>query len=245
VEIKAEVYKPRSTLPTETAMISETSGIGSVGILWFPGQKSILTFTDMSHGTETLTNAVKDHIAFANLSELAPPLRFLLTCGPLPDINIARNSLDDALSFVNGDITKIRMNAAGFTALEWAAKKGNGETVEWLCTDARTNALVNVGSPVGWACYTGQVAIARALVAHGSDPNATNAVLWGGTPPLLVAAQNGQLEAMKYLVDELGQDIHLRDPWGKDVLLSIKTAPNWKELEGHKRSYDWAKEKMG
>jgi ankyrin repeat protein len=186
----------------------------------------------MSNGIpseQTLSNAVNDHIAFENISELVPPLRFLLTCGPLPDINIARSSLDDALRSVRGDITKIRMNAAGFTALEWAAKKGNGETVEWLCTDDRTKALVKVGSPVGWACYTGQVDIARALVAHGADPNATDAVLWTGTPPLLVAAQNGKLEAMKYLVEELGQDIHMRDPRGRDIMWSIKTVPNWKE----------------
>lgn len=104
------VYKPRSTPPTENALITETSGIGSVGILWCPGQESILNFADMSNGlasVETLSNALNDHIAFENLSELAPPLRFLLTCEPLPDINIAWNSLDDALRFINGDITKI------------------------------------------------------------------------------------------------------------------------------------------
>jgi len=49
------------------------------------------------------------------------------------------------------------------------------------------------GSPVGWACYTGQLEIAKSLVRMGADAAATDAVLWGGLPPLLVAAQNGQV----------------------------------------------------
>ena len=72
---------------------------------------------------------------------------------------------------------------------------------------------------------TGQVDIARMLVAFGADPAATDGILWHRTPPLLETAQNCQLEIMKNLVEELRQDIHMRDPACRDVQKSIKLAP--------------------
>ena len=93
--------------------------------------------------------------------------------------------------------TMLRVPSFGLTALEWAAKKGNLDVIEWLCTDVRTKALVRTGSPIGWACYTGRVECAKSLLRHGADPTATDAFLWDETPPLLVAFQNGQLEAKK------------------------------------------------
>jgi ankyrin repeat protein len=62
-----------------------------------------------------------------------------------------------------------------------------------------------IGSPIGWACYTGQVEIAQMLVSYGADPGKTDIVLFWSLPPLLLAAQNGKLEALKFLVDECGQ----------------------------------------
>ena len=39
-------YAPSGTLPTGSCVLTETSGAGSVGIIWNPGQVSFLTFSD-------------------------------------------------------------------------------------------------------------------------------------------------------------------------------------------------------
>lgn len=117
--------------------------------------------------------------------------------------------------------------------------------MEWLLTDDRTKSLVRIGSPVGWAAYTGQLEIMRLLVQHGADPAATHQVLWGGAPsPLLVAAQNGKLEAMKYLVNECNQDVRMKDPRGKGILENVEDAGNWRELKGHVAAHKWVKKKL-
>lgn len=143
-----------------------------------------------------------------------------------------------------GDICKLKMKVVMFTPLEWAAKKGNADIVEWLCTDDRTKSLIHEGCSVGWACYTGQVDIARKLVAYGADPTKTNRVLFYDCPPLLVAAENGKLEAMKYLVDELGQDINMVGPSRRNIIDSITSSPNWNEIEDHRNSHEWAMNRM-
>ena len=88
-------------------------------------------------------------IKFRSMSELDPPIRFLLACGPLGDINVARGCIDEVISMIGGDICKLRMKSVLFTPLEWAAKKGNFDIVEWLCTDDRTKSLLPRGVP-GW-----------------------------------------------------------------------------------------------
>ena len=109
-------------------------------------------------------------------------MRFVITCGPLPDLEVAKSALPEALHLVRGDLRKLRAPNVGFTALEWAAKKGNLETVEWLCANEQTKDLVSIGCPVGWASYTGQVEIARLLVSYGADPGKTDVVLFNHVP---------------------------------------------------------------
>ena len=125
---------------------------------------------------------------------------------------------------------------------EWAAKKGNTEIVKWLCTDDRTKALIHIGCPVGWAGYTGQVEVMRYLVSQGADPGRTDPILFGCTEPLFVAAQNGQLDALKFYVNECKQNIRMKDRHGKDILKHIKDAPNWRDVPGHCASHKWAKD---
>ena len=145
---------------------------------------------------------------------------------------------------MRGNLNNLRVPQVGFTALEWASKKGNIDTVKWLCEDERTKGMIDIGCPVGWAAYTGQVEIMRFLVAEGADPAKTDAVLWSGLQPLLVAAQNGQLEAMKYLVNECDQDITMKDRSGRDLLKSISDAPNWRDVPGHVEAHKWAKKML-
>lgn len=249
VEIASKVYDGSSSLPPGPAMISECSGIGMMSIFWNPGSTSFISIAnespyDIASGAVSLDAAAagnRNTIQFNDFSQLHPTQRFLICCGPLPQLEIARQCASEAIRSCDGRLDELRVPNVGFTALEWAAKKGNMDIVKWLCTDDRTKALVKIGSPVGWAGYTGKVEIMRYLVSQGADPANTDAVLWGGTAPLLVAAQNGQLESMKFFVDECKQDIRMKDSSGKDILKQITGAPNWRELKGHKAAHKWAK----
>lgn len=79
----------------------------------------------------------------------------------------------------------LRAPGAGLTALEWAAKHGNSEIVEWLCTDERTSILVRTGAPVGWACYAGHVE----LVRRTTRPDPCAAPRPPGAHPLVAGAR--------------------------------------------------------
>ena len=108
-------------------------------------------------------------------------------------------------------------------------------------TDERTKSLIHIGCPIGWAGYTGQIEIMRLLVSHGADPGKTDPVLWSETPPLMVAAQNGQLDALKFYVDECKQDVGMIDQHGKNILKHIESSPSWRDMPPHKACHKWAK----
>ena len=228
--------------PNAGGLLSEATGTGCCGSLLSstPGQPSIISLTEQGQAP-----GVGKVIQFRNPLELEPPVRFLLACGPLANIGIARDCVDEVIRMTNGQLSKLRMQCVQFSPLDWAAKRGNADIVEWLCTDDRTKSLIDEGAPVGWACYTGQVDIARKLVAHGADATKTDNVCFWNCPPLLMAAENGQLNAMKYLVEELGQDINMVGPSGRNVIESITTVPHWREIEGHRESHEWASRMMG
>ncbi len=249
-------YQPNSSLASQPARYSEVSGIGMMTIFWNPGAMSSLSFPSFDQSSAHM-NEIScmlspaggsgnplENIYFQSLSSLRPIVRFVITCGPLSDLDTAKASLQDALDLACGNLENLRAPKVGFTALEWAAKKGNRETVRWLCTDERTKAMINIGCPIGWAAYTGQVDIMRDLIGFGADPNKTDAVLWNRLPPLLVAAQNGKLDAMKFLVDECNQDIKMCDSSGRDIIGNIKDSPNWRDMEDHVSAHKWAKKRL-
>lgn len=256
-KVQASQYQPGSSLSSQPCGFSEVSGTGKMTILWNPDSMSLISFPALDQSSMHLNEISSmlspaigkpgnplEKILFRSLSDLQPILRFVITCGPLPDLGTAKASLQDALNQACGNLENLRAPKVGFTALEWAAKKGNRETVQWLCTDERTKEMINIGCPIGWASYTGQVDIMRDLVAFGADPNKTDAVLWNGLPPLLVASQNGQLDAMKFLVDECNQDIGMCDSSGRDIIGNIKDAPNWRDVPGHVAAHKWAKKRL-
>lgn len=248
-ESTVAVYNYGSTsLPTQLSMFSEVSGTGMASILWNPdGESNISVCMSVGMNTMMMENIRQQAVTtkFHDLSELDPVMRFLLCCGPLPDLKIAKDSVSDALAAVNGDIQRIRFPVVGFTPLEWAAKKGNMETIKWLCTDERTKSFVNIGCPVGWSCYTGQVDIARLLVeVYNVDAHKTDNILWNSLSPLFVAASNGQFEALEFLVNECGMNIKDVDGFGKNVLNHIESSPNWREVDGHRKCHKWAKKKL-
>jgi hypothetical protein len=251
VQMKSVMYPSGSTtLPTFAGVFSEVSGSGSVKILWCPGSSNSIFISNVTDSSMTI--AEKEHSAhadnssqraihFRDFSELPPSLRFLVCCGPLPQLDLVQQCVNDAITSCNGTFHQLRFPEVGFTALEWAAKKGNLDIVKWLCTDGRTKDLIHVGCPVGWAGYTGQVEIMRQLVSYGADPSKTDNVFWCSTPPLFVAAQNGKLEALKFYVEECKQDIGMVDDEGNNVLKHIELSPNWRELDDHVETHKWAK----
>jgi hypothetical protein len=53
----------------------------------------------------------------------------------------------------------------------------------------------------------------------------------GSDIPPFVEAQNGQLESMKWLVEDMGQDISMIDSNGRGVLSHVEASIYWRERE--------------
>ena len=81
----------------------------------------------------------------------------------------------------------------------------------------------------------------RQLKSYGADPSKTDDVLWNNTLPLFVAAQNGQLGAVKFYVEECKQDIGMIDDKGNNILKHIEMSLNWREIDDHVETHKWAK----
>lgn len=249
--LKCRIYRARSSIPTKAGVFVETSGVGFLNVFWSGkegGDNTISFKEDLQMGVTERVSEVRrsdgNTINFRFFRDLDPVWRLALTCGPLPSLDIAKASIDDALRTVGGDASRLRLPFVGFSPLELAAKKGNKAIVDWLCEDSRTKSLVKTGSPIGWAMYTGRLDIARTLKSHGADHVATDAVLWNFKPPLLVAASNGQVEAMQFLVGECGQDIGTLDRDRRGVLAIIEDIYQWNAQEGHSKAHKWAKKKL-
>lgn len=176
-----------------------------------------------------------------DLSNVDPVMRVCLACVPVPNLDIVKRSIDDALSMA-GSIEHLKMPWVGFTPLEFASKKGHLDVVKWLLADPRTKAMVNVGAPLGWACYTNQISVARLLVKHGAAVDSTTDIFWNGRPPMLAAAENGSLETVKYLVEECGVPISLK--WkGYNIRDHVFASPGWDDMPGHQKVLEYARRK--
>ena len=104
-------------------------------------------------------------------------------------------------------------DAAGYTALHWAAIRGHGELVETLVeAGAEVNAIGgDGGTPLHWACHHDDVGTVRLLLDGGADPAIRNR--WGRTP-LHVAARRGCTQvAMLLLARGAEPDATTREGW--------------------------------
>lgn len=217
-------------------IISDTSAIGCLNTSWMPSRgssklhlswfgpkfKVVKSETIEFRKLSDLEPVLEFLLSCGPLPDLANAQRIL------PE---ALKYLDDYRPQSSSDSACLMMiQPMGHNALEWAAKKGcvakpahthptllspphapptyrNLDIVKWLLTDPRTASLVHSGAPVGWACYTGRVEIAKLLVSHGASSHATDEAMYFHRAPLLMAAENGKLEAMRWLVEEQGHDI--------------------------------------
>ena len=266
--IKQKIYNPKNSkiYDSKVRLFSEACGVGFLRILWCPSMqstgvsKNAVTFKSMKNdtifktevnsmqggilGTKDLPKLLKDaedaKCFNNNLSNIDPIMRLCLSCGPIQDLKLAKETLDDAVLHAQGSVANLKMKWVGFTPLEWAAKKGHLDIVKWLTSDPRTASLINIGTPVGWACYTDRVDIARHLVKLGASPEKTTETLWNHRPPLLAAAENGKLNAVKFLVEECGLSITVK--WnGHGIKDHVKMSPNWEEMADHSAVMKYAK----
>ena len=109
------------------------------------------------------------------------------------------------------------------TALEWACRRGNAAVVRFLMDEAggMVNPLGKDGCsehcsagddkykfvcpfcPLAWACYTNELGIAKMLVEeYGACPAGVEKTY--NIPITHLAAENGSLHCVQYLVDTLG-----------------------------------------
>ena len=183
-------------------------------------------------------------LAFRDINELAPLVQFLLCCGPFNDIERAKAILPAVMSQLPAGrtVADLRLQGPEFRALDWAARMGNQDVVQWFCEDERLKGCLKVGAAIGWACYTNHVDVAKLLLRHGASPTATDTVLFGNKPPLFMAAEAGRLLALQWLVDEVGQDINMVSPVHGNVIRAIKDPLRASGVfpPEHKKCLEWA-----
>lgn len=186
-------------------------------------------------------------VCFTTLDQADPLMQFCLACTFLNDIAVAQRLLPDVLLSLPSHVSigDLRVPGPDFRILDLACRFGNTEIVSWLCGDERTRCMVTAGTAVAWAVYTGQVEIAKLVVQHGADPTTTDSVCFGSKPPLFMAAENGQLLAMKWLVEEVGQDLNMRCPEHGSVLDACKAKGFGKSnmTPSHRACADWVHSK--
>ena len=198
-------------------MYCAATGVGHVSLIRATGDDGVPQCTvscawhDDLKGTAGVPPSAKWTKKFSTLDELARTpgshgahTACLLACGPMKDLPFLTRALESGLIAAR-DVARLELQGAGFTPLDWAARCGNFEIAEFLLSVAPE--LARLGTPVGWACYTNRVKLARMLVEHGASDRATSRTLFHGRSPLAVAAENAQLLAMKWCVEERGYDV--------------------------------------
>lgn len=193
---------------------------------------------------------------FTEVEELYPIDQFLLSCGPLENLERAKAALPHVLNQISisglkpdgsiPDIGDIKVRGYSLNALEWAARRGNYSIAEWLATDSRTKVMLtrSDSAPVAWACYTNKIELAKMLVNRGADSHATTEVMFNYKPASFLAGENGQLLAVKYLVEECGHDIQERDMDGQDMRASLRINNKvWASVAGCVAVDEYAKSK--
>ncbi|GMH66303.1 hypothetical protein TrRE_jg2738 [Triparma retinervis] len=242
-------------------MFSEATGIGFL-TAHFIGPEAIATgdprMTHKLHWTGTIDH--EDN--FRSVSELNPFLQLNLYCTFLNDLDEAKRTLPVVIPTLRGYPLDMVRTPHGLTLLEHAARRGNFEVCEWLvtspevknvCSDKEEGMLKDTCAPL-WACYTGNLDIAKMLVSHGADAERTNEVSFNEKPVLFMCTENARLGCVKWLVEEIGVPFRrdILDDVGyckRNVLESCLLKGSTEEGggtpgQGHKKCHLWCKKKL-
>jgi ankyrin repeat protein len=113
----------------------------------------------------------------------------------------------------------------GTTALDWAVRDDNGETVDLLIrAGANVKAANRFGAtPLSLAAMTGNASIIAKLLAAGEDPN--KVISETGDTVLMVAARTGKPDAVAILLDH-GADVNKTNATGQTALMWAASEKN-------------------
>src|SRR5258706_390215 len=123
--------------------------------------------------------------------------------------------------------TKTTVNATeadGMTALHWAARADDAETVQFLIrAGANVSAANRYGiTPLSLAATNGNAVIARTLLKAGAN---ANAVTGDGETVLMTAAHTGSADVVNALL-ERGANVNATEQWQNQTALMLAAAEN-------------------
>jgi ankyrin repeat protein len=120
------------------------------------------------------------------------------------------------------------VNAAqgdGMTALHWAARQGDADTVRMLLhAGGNVRAMTRLGgyTPLLLASQMGHAGVIQALIQSGADPKSTTGA---GATALMLSAASGSVDAVKTLV-AAGAEVDAREPARQETALIFAAANN-------------------
>jgi len=206
----ASSEQPQKKLSCKSYCATDASAWGHVALFYFGKKPPIGVESQLSC---TARGQPKVRHSFRSVDDLPTELQFLVSCGFLPDLERVKRLCPMV------DVNTLRLPGARFTALEWAARKGNFDIAQWLCKHGGADA--KVGTPVLWACYTNNVRVAKHLVDdYGANLQAIDPGF--GMAAIHISAENGQLGSVQWLVLDKGQDPSWRDATGKTSLDRVR-----------------------
>ncbi|MDB4913626.1 MAG: hypothetical protein JWM95_1270, partial [Gemmatimonadetes bacterium] len=158
------------------------------------------------------TVAVATLLAAAISTAATPPTALVADAAMKGDLAAVRRLLSagERVNVAQGD---------GMTALHWAADRGDSAMAALLLkskADVRATTRIGRYTPLLIASRNGNAPVAKALLAAGSDVNASSEA---GASPLHLAAASGNPDIITALVDR-GANVNAREPvWGQTPLI--------------------------
>ena len=117
------------------------------------------------------------------------------------------------------DLSKLESDTTGYTIMHTAAFRCKDMDIINMLIEKKCSLnklCVNEHPPITYAALTRRVDVIKLLVDAGADMNACLSVEDGGTntPPLFYVSEIGSLEAVEYMVEKGGADVHWKNKFG-------------------------------